>query len=330
MLEINLLNLKKNVDTIRSHGRDLIGVVKNNAYGCGIVEVGKYLVEIGVNYLLVNDINEARKLIDNGITVPIIIFNSLNPNDYHYLEEYKNLVMSINSLDDCLNILNTISGNFKIQIHIDTMLNRSGIKDFDEFKELLKVIDNNPRIEVEGIFTHFASPNTVFEQLEKFKKFAEMRTFKMVHCCASSTYENVNYGNYVRCGFAMYDINQVMSLKTKPLSIRVVKKGESIGYEREYIANQDIKIAVLPIGYGNGFRLGLSGFSIYAKGNYYQVIGRICMNHIFVKVDDEVDVDTEFELISENNRASLAAKYLNTSTYEIYTNLKADKVKYIK
>lgn len=330
MLEINLLNLKKNVETIKSCGRDLIGVVKNNAYGCGIVEVGKYLVELGIKYLLVNDIDEAKKLIDNGVNVNILIFNSIDKNDYHYLEKYDNLVMSINSLNDLLSILDTIKGQFKIQIHIDTMLNRSGIKDFNEYLELLKVIDNNPRVIVEGIFTHFASPKTAEEQLNNFRKYAEYRDYKMIHCCASSTYQTVNYGNFVRCGFAMYDINQVMALKAKPLSIRNIKKGESIGYEREYVAEKDLKIAVLPIGYGNGFRLGLSGFKVYAEGNYYQVIGRICMNHVFVEVDDLVTVDTEFELISENNRASLAAEYLHTSTYEIYTNLKADRMKYIK
>lgn len=330
MIEVNLLNLKKNVEAIKKTSKGLIGVVKNDAYGCGIVEVGKYLVEIGVEYLLVNDINEGLKLVQNGVNVPIILFNGLAKDDYHCLDLYKNLVVSINSYDDLLNLVNNYEGSFTIQIHIDTALNRSGIRELSEYKEVLKLVDSEKRITVDGIFTHFANVQMAKSQVERFKEFVALRSFKMVHCSASSTYDVIDYGNYVRCGLALYNINQVMRVTSKPLSIRNIKKGETIGYNGLYRAEDDIKIAVIPIGYGNGYRLKLSGFKVYAIGNYYKVIGQICMNHIFVLVDDSVNIDTVFELTSENLRADLLAEYVGTSTYEIYTNFHFDKRVYLK
>lgn len=330
MIEVNLLNLKKNVETIRKTSKGLIGVVKNDAYGCGIVEVGNYLVEIGVSYLLVNDIDEALNLVNSGVKVPILLFNGLNRDDYHYLNKYPNLVISINSYMNLLDLVTHFNGEFTIQIQIDTALNRSGIKDMTEYDDLLKLIDKENRVRVDGIFTHFANPKMAVSQLEEFKKYVNKREFKMVHCSASSTYDLIDYGNFVRCGLALYNINQVMRVVSKPLVIRDVKKGETIGYNGLYRASEDIKVAVIPIGYGNGYRLKLSGFNVYTNGNYYKVIGQICMNHIFVLIDDYVDMNSVFELTSENLRADSLADYLGTSTYEIYTNFHFDKRVYIK
>ena len=317
MIEVNLNNLKKNVETIKNTSKGLIGVVKNDAYGCGIVEIGKYLVEIGVSYLLVNDISEGLKLVQNNILVPIILFNGLNREDYHYLNEYSNLVISINSYNDLQDLVDNYHGPITIQIHIDTALNRSGIRDMKEFDNLLELVDNNPRVKVDGIFTHFANLEMASKQLSDFKKFVDKRDFKMVHCSASNTYEAIDYGNYVRCCLALYNINQVMRVVSKPLSVREIKKGETIGYNGLYRAEENIKIAVIPIGYGNGYRLKLTGFHVYANGNFYKVIGQICMNHIFVLVDDTITNDTIFELTSENLRADELASYVGTSTYEI-------------
>lgn len=330
MMEINLNNLAQNVKVLTNGGKKLIGVVKNNAYGCGSLKVSQQLVKCGVDYLLVNDLSEALVLLENGINAKIIIFNGIKVSDYPYLGKYQNLVVSINSLADCLNLQTHCSFPVHVHLQIDTGLNRFGIKDFEEFKEVMKLLTSNNKFKLEGIYTHFASTNTAKKQLEMFKSYAEVYPFQMVHCASSSTYQTIDYGNYIRCGLALYDLSPVMAIKCYPLGLRNVNQGETIGYNGEYVATESIMIAILPVGYGNGYRLGLKGFYVYASGKYYQVIGRVCMNHIFVKVDDEVTLDTEFSLMSEQIPAEKLANFLNTSKYEIYTNWKFDKVRYIE
>src|SRR5690606_27692013 len=131
-------------------------------------------------------------------------------------------------------------------------------------------------------------------------------------------------------GLGLYDINQVMSVKTKAIKLIDIKQGESVGYEAEYVASKDTKLAVLPIGYGDGYRRRFEGFYVYANKKHYNIVGRICMNHVFVEVDDEVDEHTIFEVLSENIKASELGKYANCSNYEIYTMFKVNGVKYIQ
>lgn len=330
MIEVNLNNLAQNVKMLTKGGKKLIGVVKNNAYGCGALKVSEQLVKCGVNYLLVNDINEASELLEKGINASIIIFNGINISDYPLLSKYQNIVISINSLDDCLNLNQHCQSSVRVHLQIDTGLNRFGIKTLQEFNNVLQIIKNNKLFIIEGIYTHFASAEQAEKQLELFKPFVSLYDFPMVHCVSSSTVSKIDFGNYIRCGLALYDLSSVMKVKSYPVAIRQVAQGESIGYNSEYQASKDIKIAILPVGYGNGYRLAMKDFSVYANGKYYQVIGRVCMNHIFIQIDDSVSLDTEFELMSENISADKIASYLNTSKYEVYTNWKFNKVKYIE
>ena len=330
MIEINLNNLEKNVRELTKDGRQLIGVVKNNAYGCGAVKISEHLLKCKVEYLLVNDIIEANQLLSHGINANIIIFNGIKKCDYEMINKYPNLVISLNSLQDCLSLNEHCDAKIRLHIQIDTGLNRLGIKDIKEYLEVLKILKSNDKFIIEGIFTHFASPEHAIMQLEKFKAFVNMYDYKIVHCVASSTYDSISYGNFVRCGLALYDLNPVMNVRAYPLAIREVVKGETIGYGFEYTADEDMLIAILPVGYGNGYRLQLKDFKVYANGSYYQVIGRICMNHIFAKVDSKVTLETLFTLMGDNLLASEVANYLNTSKYEVYTSWKFNQVKYLQ
>lgn len=330
MMEVNLNNLRNNVHEITKDGRHLIGVVKNNAYGCGALKVSQELVKCGIEYLLVNDLEEAAYLFDNGIKVRILVFNGIRPYEYELLAKYPDVVISLNSLEDCLSLNSHCHFPMRVHIQIDTGLNRLGIRDEKEFDEVLKILKSNKKFIIEGIYTHFANVDYAPKQVEKFKPYVNKFDFKMVHCAASSTYSAINFGNYVRCGLALYTLSPVMSVKTYPLTIRRLQPGDTLGYNFEYVAKEEMTVAVLPIGYGNGYRLKFSGFKVYAHGNYYQVIGRVCMNHIFVKVDEKVDLKTEFYLMNEKLPASELASYVGVHPYEILTNWHFDKVQYTK
>lgn len=327
MLEINLQNLTKNVAAVTTANRKLIAVVKNDAYGCGAVAVSRHLVAMGIDFLLVNDIYEAIPLLEAGIKVKILVHNSISEQYYYLLKDYPNIVITINSLADAKKLSQLNGVKILAHIQVDTKMNRLGLKTLNELDEVMKYAS---QLNIEGIYTHFASPRTMPEQLEIFKTFTSKYDFPIIHCAATSTVNLTYYGNYVRVGLGLYDINQVMSVKTKAIKIAHLEAGEAVGYESEYIASKPTTIALLPIGYGDGYRRRFEGFYVLANGIKYPIVGRICMNHIFVEVDERVNYDTVFEILSENIPAGELGKYVNCSNYEIYTMFKVHGVKYIQ
>ena len=330
MIEINLHNLKANINYYASSQKKLIGVVKNNAYGHGSITIAKALVNFGLDYLFVNELEEALPLVEAGIKVPILIHNSLNTNEYHYLSKYPNLVVTLNSYQDYLSLLaDPKLDKVKVHLQIDTKMNRLGIKTYQEYEQLLKMLIAHSKFIIEGIYTHFASLEVMNEQINTFRPFAEAYPYPMVHCAASATAHLCSYGNYARIGLGLYHHQQLMSVKVKPLKIQYLEAGEALGYNGKYVAKEKEIIAVLPLGYGDGYSRRFEGFHVYCNEKYYEIVGRICMNHLFVKVDKYINLDSVFEVLSPKIPASLLAEYINTIPYEIYTMWQYRKVKYL-
>ncbi|MDD3191331.1 MAG: alanine racemase [Bacilli bacterium] len=319
MIVIHLNQLKKNLAAIRRFYPKVIGVVKNNAYGHGAVRIAQELVKEQVDYLFVNEISEAIILLEAGIEVPIMIHNSLPYEQYALLNQYPNLVITINSLAEVYEWLKYPLKQIRVQIQIDTLMNRLGIKTISDAKEAIDTMKNNAVYQIEGIYTHFASPGASKKQVALFEPFTKLMDFPMIHCAASSTYQLISFGNYARVGLELYNLNQVMDVVAKPISIRMLPKHTSVGYNEEYTAQEDEKIAVLPLGYGNGYTRRLQGFYVLCKNKKYPIVGRICMNHIFVKIDEDITCDDLFELTSLSLPASELANYIGSSIYEVNT-----------
>lgn len=320
MLIINLSKLEENVLKITKK-TNLIAVVKNNAYGCGVIPVSKKLLSLGVKILFVNDASEALELLNHKIDAQIIIHNSLTAKDL-FLLKHPNIIPSINSFADCLLLQNY--PQIKVHIQIDTGMNRLGIKTLAEYQESITFLKTK-NIIIDGLYTHFASTQKAPLQLAKFQKFIAVIKVPIVHLSSSAT---LSSGNYARIGLNLY--NNVMSIIVKPIAIRLLVKGESIGYDSLYTASEDEKIAILPLGYGNGYFRKYEGFHIYSQGKFYPIVGRICMNHLFIRIDDNIDLNSQCEVLSENIPASTLADYTSLSLYELYTNFKFREVKYIE
>lgn len=315
MLLININNLKRNVETLVSFNRDLIAVVKKDAYGCGVEVVCRTLVEeCGIKYLFVNEVAEALEVLELGLAASLLIGNSVR-NVGHWVDE--RVIFTINSLDDA-KYLASLGLTNRVHIQFDTGMNRLGLKTLEEVKEAILIVKHSS-LTLDGIYTHFSSPEASYASLEMFKQAITFDHFSMVHCCASSTYQLHDFGTHIRVGLAMYDMHQVMEVVSKPEAIRQVYAGETVGYGEAYRATKDICIAVLPIGYGNGYRLGLKGFYVLANGKKCPILGRICMNHMFVEIDESMSMDTTFTLTSEDLRASKLAEHIGNHVYEIYT-----------
>lgn len=336
-MEIDLDNLSHNIKAIKEKtGKDIIAVVKSDAYGYGSVPIVRKLTSLGIGKFAVNDIEEAIELCQNNIHQDILILNSLDYNDYAHLYKYSNLVLSINSLDDALELNQYYYGiNTKVHIHIDTGMNRLGINNLDEYLDVLNILQNNEKFIIEGIYTHFISsdPIIIDRQVDVFSSLVKRHDYKVIHCANSGALDYTDFGNYIRIGIGMYGTKQelkpVLNVKTKPLWVKKILKGESIGYEQKFIATQDTIVALLPVGYGNGYIRSFEGFYLLANNKKYDIIGHICMNHLFVEVDETIDAETIFYLINEHLPVDELAEYINTTPHQISCMLKIKNKKYI-
>jgi|SRR5690554_3137910 len=329
MILVDLNNLELNVKALSEDGRGLIAVVKNNAYGCGAVRVSKKLEAIGVNYLFVVDYDEATELLENNIKTNIIVHNSISKEYLYLIDKYSNLIPTINDLEDVFLLQKSKAKKIKVHVQVDTKMNRLGFKGEGSFHKAIELLNNDNKFFIEGIYTHFVDSKAL-GQVERFQEFIGDYSFPMVHCASSRTYPHIKFGNYKRIGLDLYDINQVMTLQAKVINIRKLTKGEYLGYNSAYQATDDVLIAIIPLGYGNGYLRSFKDFKVYASGKFYPIVGRICMNHIFVKVDEDISLDTIFELTSPNLPATELAEYINLScNHEVYTLFKVRKVEYI-
>jgi alanine racemase len=321
-MEIDLKQLANNISKI-CQVKDIIPVIKSNAYGMGDIQVAQTIRACGLKYVAVVDIFEAIRIAKNTKGLEILILNSVKKEDLEYLNYYSNLIISLNSKND-FEVLENINFNRRLKVHIqiDTGMNRLGFKDYFEYEEVVKKILLRKDLYLKGIYTHYTDSINYPNQIERFKPFLKTYNYPMIHTASSSTYKIDDVGNYLRLGVELYsgedeDLRQIVKIGCYPLEVKLIKKGETIGYDRTYQADEDQFIAILPIGYSNGFRRSLSGFPVLVNGKRYPTIGKVCMNHLFVRVDEAVNINSEFIITSPELPVSEMATYLKTVSHEI-------------
>ena len=354
-LEIDLDNLINNIQEIRNHvGNDtlIMATVKGNAYGHGSVTCSKTFLENGADRLGVSILSEGVTLRKAGIVAPILLLNYTPPSQYGELLEY-NLIQTIYQYEDAeflSDVAQSLGKVAKIHLKIDTGMNRIGFLPNDcSIKDIVKIV-NLPNIEVEGIYTHFATADHedksyTIKQFEKFKwvidRLEEMEIqIPIKHAANSATI--IDLPEYkldmVRPGIILYgyypsefvnkgviNIKPAMTLKSCISNIKDLGKGEGIGYGQTYITKRISKIATLPIGYADGYpRILSSKFYVTINNMKAPIVGRICMDQLMVDV-------TEIENINKNDEAVLfgyghkdypkadeLAHELGTINYEIF------------
>jgi len=313
----------------------LAPVIKSNAYGHGLTEIAQLCQQNQkVAWLCVATLSESLKLREIGITKPVIILTPIGPHtEKAIIQDISVTAYNLDTicyLDSCGK---QIGKPCKIHIKIDTGLSRLGVK-VSEALELIKKVKTFEHITIEGIWTHFAesqSSNRSFtnEQVKKFNKLIENLLeigikIPLVHVSNSAGATTVTspYANLVRVGIGIYGywpseyvkhetgkkypnftLKPILTWKTKIVDIKHIPTGTFVGYSRTYIAKKESKIAILPIGYFDGYDIRLSnkGFVII-KGMYAPVIGRICMNLIAVDTTDlqNVNIGDEVILVGEH------------------------------
>lgn len=306
----------------------LMVVIKDNAYGHGLLQIAKIASEFGIKKAAVKNLLEANEVVEYFDEVLVL---ADHPPKKVIDEKISFAVHSFHALENFL-------PNTSIHIALDTGMHRNGICE-EEIKNTIKIIKKNS-LNLKGVFTHFRSSDELsssfFWQECNYKKMVtllkeEILTCKLplplFHSCNSSAFLRRNTpieDDYVRCGIATYgypsldstfgdfDLKPVLSLWAQKLSSRVLRKGQKIGYGGIYEAKCDEIISTYDIGYGDGF-FRYDGLGDLKTAHDESIVGRTSMDSLFVKSDKEV--------VCLFDDANALAKHFNTITYEITTKL---------
>lgn len=218
-IEINLDNIIKNVKTIIKKYPDYkyyIGMVKSNAYGHGMYVINE-MINNGINYLAVSNLEEALDIRRFNKDIPVLCVEPIELDSIDVAIK-NNVTITIHDIDYFKKLNNQIKKKIKVHIKIDTGMNRLGIKDKDEFNEIVKLIKENDNIYLEGLFTHFATPgvNDKFydNQISQFKYITsdiDLSKIDIIHLSSSFimlAHPKIEIANGVRCGTILfgYDI----------------------------------------------------------------------------------------------------------------------------
>lgn len=352
-LEIDLNNLKHNVMVLKNvmpKKCELMAVVKAEAYGHGAYEIATYMNRIGVNAFAVATIDEGIELRRYGVSGEILILGYTSPARAREVRKY-DLTQTLIDYQYALN-LNRQGYDVKTHIKVDTGMHRLGF-DKEDAKSIMSVFSMK-HIKVSGIYTHLCAADSLNEedicftnmQIENFYKLIKRLkeggiTIPKIHI--QSSYGLLNYlelnCDYVRAGIALYgvlssrddntklqlDLRPVLSLKSKIILLREIRKGDSVGYSRTFVADRDSLIAILSIGYADGYPRNLSNGKSYVliNGHKAPVVGKICMDQLVVDVTDIPDVKVGIiaTLIGKDGNEEITAPMVADSSESITNEL---------
>jgi alanine racemase len=324
--KINLDNIKKNIQSVREKfGDDMIilGIVKANAYGHGAVETAKALVEFGAGMLGVAAIDEALELRESGITAPILILGQIFRQDYAAAIEndITCTVIDIVTAQGLSKKAQGLNKTAKVHIKIDTGMGRIGFQADETNEALIKSVFDLPNIFVEGAFTHFANADSADKssansQKKKFLDFTDKLIsdgyeipIRHMYNSASSMELEGYAGEMVRCGIMLYGLYPsdemkkdyklfpALEFKSHISFVKTVEKGFTVSYGSTYVTDKEMKIATVPVGYGDGYPRYLSNKGeVLVKGNRCKILGRVCMDQFMIDVSHLPDVQIADEV----------------------------------
>ena len=343
--EIDLLAIRHNAETIKRHtGKQLIAVVKADAYGHGAVRVAEVLRPVA-DMFAVATVDEGIELREAGIRKSILILFSCFPAQVGPIVEF-NLTPSISDWEfaAALNEVASETAPTKVHINVNTGMNRSGVC-WREALQFLSKLKNLQYLEVEGLFTYLATAdevdrNFVSVQLKRFSSVLSDKGKKMVHVANSAATLAVSASHFyaVRPGLSLYGIYPATekSILLKPALtwkarigwISTISEGEGVSYGLTYKAPYPIRVAMVQIGYGDGYPRSLSGIGeVLIGGMHRPIIGRVCMDVSVVQLEptDKVAIGDEVVLIGKQGDAEITidevAQRAGTIPYEILTQI---------
>lgn len=343
-VERNCAELKRRLGDAK-----LCAVVKADGYGHGTAWCARAALAGGAEWLAVATAEEASELRRHGFRERVLVMGALNSDD---------LDLALASDADVVawrkgfaklaaRKANDRGKRANLHVKLDTGMGRLGTRDRQEARMVTELIAENRSLELAGLMTHFATadePDSGFfdEQLAHFREFVDdvKKDYPtgIVHAANSAAVfrDSAAHFDMARCGIAIYGLDPfhedpaarsltpALALESYVADVKQVKEGQGVGYGQTWTASSDTNVAVLPIGYGDGYRRGLSNKAeVLVRGRRYPLVGTVSMDNITIDLGSEADVshgDIATLIGTQDSEQILAeqlARLLGTINYEV-------------
>jgi alanine racemase len=332
----------------------MMGIVKANAYGHGVIEISRLLSQYGIDYLGVGFLEEGIHLREQGITVPILVLGGvLDSQIRSFLDN--DLDITVSSLEIAERIEDEVQKNnrskARVHLKIDTGMERIGVHSESASAFIERVCRMN-HLDVVGIYSHFAAADEkdkafTHYQFDRFQSVLKKIKssgieIPLKHIANSGALLDLpeTFLTMVRPGILLYGIypsletsksisvEPILSLKSKIVFLKEVGSNTSISYGRKYFTARKTKIATIPVGYGDGYSRRLTNNSeVLIRGKRYPVVGVVCMDQLMVDVgiENDVHVGDDVILLGNSQGKSITAwelsERIGTNPYELLTGI---------
>lgn len=334
----NMEQMKKNL----KEGTEMVAVIKTDGYGHGAVQVASMLESYDYVWgYAVATLDEAVVLRAAEIQKPILVLGCIFPDQYWEMLKYEiRMNVYTKEMAEAISALAVEKGEQAyVHIKLDTGMARLGFSAEESSIEEIKEIAELPNLVLEGVFTHFAKADEedktfTMMQLEKFEWMTQRLeeegvTFPYVHASNSAGIIDVRRADYnlVRAGIAIYglypseevdkekvQLKPALSLKSHIAFVKDIPAGTPVSYGGDFVSEHQMRIATIPIGYGDGYPRSLSDTGyVLIRGKKAPIIGRICMDQFMVDVSDipEVKFGDKVTLIGRDQEGYLPVEKLS-------------------
>ncbi len=352
--EVDLSCLASNLNTFRRTlpaDVRIMAVIKADAYGHGAYEISRAALREGASMLGAASLEEGLELRRKGIVSPILILGYTDPRQSHLLLE-NDLTPAIFHWEAALSLSRqalALGKKAPVHVKLDTGMSRLGLRESAESIAFLEKLSRLPGIYIEGLFTHLATADEaeesfLQEQLQKFEAIIRESAKKGIHIplkhaanSAATACFPQSHLNMVRIGLGMYGyypsgtisrerfkLRPVLSLKSRIVLLKRICPGAAVSYGRTFKAAAETLVAVVPIGYGDGYSRQLSNRGMMlVRGRKVPVIGRVCMDLTMLDVGSLPEVAEGDEVVvygkqgSQEITVEQVAKQLGTISYEL-------------
>lgn len=352
-IEIDLARLRRNVQLVRRElprNVQLLAVVKDEAYGHGALDVARVALEEGATFLGVSTLEEAMALREAGIKGRILLLGERQESELPWCVAY-DLTVCLNDAHAAHKLARVAAGFEKrvpVHVKINSGMTRYGVR-WDEALHLLEAITKEPALQLEGAMSHFSQSDETVKDfaLLQMSRFDEVIAaakkqgigVALQHLCNSGGFLDLPqaHRDMVRVGILMYGIfpstvcrriegiQPVMSIKARIAAVQQLKPGEHVGYGMRYTATANRRIAVLPIGYGDGFPRVRNQGHVLLHGQRAPIVGGIAMDALMVDITDipQARMWDEAVLMGEQGSEVISARDVaqlkNSVTYDVLT-----------
>ena len=355
--EVDLDAIAHNVRAVKAYigSKVLLGpVLKGNAYGHGAIEVSKVVLEAGADWIIVNRSNEGAEVRRAGIDAPILVLGYTLPQEAQRLVRW-NLRPTVSNMQqiEALSAAGATQGKtVDVHVKLDTGLGRQGVLPH-ELLDFVTAISKMPNIRIEGMYTHFSvadegAEDSVAYTRRQFDAFMEGREkvlragFELPICHVCNTAATLNWpemhlqmvrpGSAIEGVYPTRDVKRSVELrpsltwKSHVARLKVLPPGSAISYGRTYVTSKPTKVALVPVGFGDGYRRDLSnkGYAL-VRGQRANIVGRVCMDQHMLDVSHIPDVELHDEVVLIGRQGNDAitvdelGALLGTSPFEFVT-----------